>query len=501
MFIKKILPSALLLLTSLSLFSATINILYFNDFHGNVNDTAKTPGMIKFASYIDNFKKGHPNTLVFSGGDNYQGTMISNTTNGTVVNKMFKLIGVNASAVGNHEFDWGVKNFPLWEKQGNFTYLAANIINKKTGKTVSWLTPYKIYDIEKCKIAVIGLATTDTVNTTLKDNLKGLKFEEPETALKNYIQTISTLPTDQKPDLYIALTHIPAEVNNENKIIGDDEMLGLLKSSKQIRILLSAHNHKIVNTEYDNTLILEAGCQGEELANITIDFDEKNHKVRHIKTEMIDMLKVSPKPLNKEAESIYNFYKDKLSKISQKVIGTCTGDIPNEAEKYHLTPMGATACKAIQEEFNVQVAMLNQWGIRNDLKKGKLTWGDLYSVFPFDNTVVVVQITGEDLKAQIEHSITLQGGAFYGVKALYDKSKPAGERISNMQLMDGTPVLSSKYYSVAINNFMYTGGDHYSFENAKSVDNTQQLLRGSLKKYILKNKKLTPVSTNYLIVK
>ena len=140
MIFRKTILSVLFVLITVVLNSSTINILFFNDFHGQVEATKKAPGMVKFVSFIDEFRKENPNTIVLAGGDNYQGPVISNLTRGAVVNKMFSLIGLAASAVGNHEFDWGVKIFSkMARKTVIFTYLAANIVNKSDNKIPTWL--------------------------------------------------------------------------------------------------------------------------------------------------------------------------------------------------------------------------------------------------------------------------------------------------------------------------------------------------------------------------
>lgn len=104
-----------------------IDIISFNDFHGALDSGGKTPGMAKFVGAVKEYKKANPNTIVVSGGDNYQGTAMSNLTYGKPVSEMFKEIGLVASAIGNHEYDWGTKYMDTWQKDGGFEFLACNI--------------------------------------------------------------------------------------------------------------------------------------------------------------------------------------------------------------------------------------------------------------------------------------------------------------------------------------------------------------------------------------
>ena len=126
--------------------SNQVDILLFNDFHGNVaEDTrpgkGKNAGMAKMIAYAKTAQRENPNTIVVAGGDNYQGTAISNLTYGAPVSAMMKAMNVSVCAVGNHEFDWGVTNMTKWQKDGKFEFLAANIIDKKTKQPVSWAKP------------------------------------------------------------------------------------------------------------------------------------------------------------------------------------------------------------------------------------------------------------------------------------------------------------------------------------------------------------------------
>ena len=495
--LKKLLILTFILISTLC-FASKINILFFNDYHGNVLEKKdKVAGLVKFVSYIDNYKKNNKNTIITAGGDNYQGTVISNLTYGAVINNMFKLIGLTASAVGNHEFDWGLKYFPKWQKAGDFTYLAANIYNKGTGEPVSWVKPYKIININGFKIAFIGLATIDTPNTTLKENIKNLDFISPAKAAQKCIDYLNSDKNQEgKPDYIIALTHIPSNQNN-SKVSGE-EITTLINNTKGLNAVFSGHSHEKVNGYINNIPVVQSGSKGNYITEFKLTINDETRQVTNLNIKTLDILNFNPEHLNKKAENLVNYYAKKLEKLNKKKIGYSTTEIANKAEKFHLTPMGATLCKAFMELTESQVAMNNQWGIRNNLDKGKITYGELYSILPFDNSIITVELTGRDLKTQIEHSITLQGGAFYGIKATYNPSNIEGKRLSDVTLIDGTPIQNDKYYKVAVNNFMYTGGDGYSFKNARNIIDTQLNLRDLAEKYIIQEKKLKPVNTDYL---
>jgi len=119
--------------TNLSKVNKVVDIISFNDFHGNVLESGKNIGAAKLVGVVNEYK-AKANTeygvIPVSSGDLYQGTAISNLTTGKPVTAMLKAMGLEASAIGNHEFDWGVDNINAWSKEGGFPFLAANIVKK-----------------------------------------------------------------------------------------------------------------------------------------------------------------------------------------------------------------------------------------------------------------------------------------------------------------------------------------------------------------------------------
>jgi len=160
-----------------------VHIIYFNDFHGNITEEItgkkRNMGMAKMVGYVNEFKATHPNTIVLSGGDNYQGTADSNLTFGKPVTAMMKGMNTLASAVGNHEFDWGYEKIKGWAKDGSFKYLASNIYDRKTNKPVSWASPYMIIKKSGIKIGIIGLAHPDTPSLAKAEYVENFEFRDP----------------------------------------------------------------------------------------------------------------------------------------------------------------------------------------------------------------------------------------------------------------------------------------------------------------------------------
>jgi len=163
--------------------------------------------------------------------------------------------------------------------------------------------------------------------------------------------------------------------------------------------------------------------------------------------------------------------------------------------------LGEWTCEIMQDEAGVQIAMTNGGGLRVPVPAGDITAGILYEVMPFDNTLYTMKLSGADVKANIEHGIMnddIGWVAISGVKAVYNPEAEAGNRITSMVLEDGTPIEMDKYYTVVTNDFMFTGGDNYNFENSKDGLNTFIPIRDALMEAVEKAGTISPVKRNWL---
>jgi len=451
-----------------------INIIAFNDFHGKADESLiaqePNPGMAKFVSAILDIEKQNPNYVVVSAGDNYQGSALSNLTHGAIISEMMRIINVQASAVGNHEFDWGQDSFKTWSKEGNFTFLAANILDTKTHHIPSWAKPYLMIKKDGVKIAFIGLATIETPYTTKRTNVSQLKFKNPATVTQYWINYLKAGKAKEgRPNIIIALTHIPSWQNLETREISGKELLNLVEHTNGLNAVITGHSHQVVCGYLHHIPIIQAGKYGQNIGKLKIDLDGEN-KLEQIvpEIEKIYLKKDSLTP-DQQALGIYNnvqkTFKDKIG----EVIGYVQNDLIH-VRHHGLSPLGKWICDLVRTKFGVQVAILNGGAFRKSLFKGKITVGDIYDILPFDDYIVRFKLSGADLKKTIESG--LDDGQFSGVKVDLDLNVPHGKQIRSMTLTDGTHIQADKYYDVAVSDFMWTGGNSYNFSRAKDVVET-----------------------------
>ena len=481
-----------------------VDVLLFNDFHGNVaEDTrpgkGKNAGMAKMIGYVQTAKMENPNTIVVAGGDNYQGTAISNLTYGAPVSAMMKAMGVQVCAVGNHEFDWGVSHMTKWQKDGNFTFLAANIVDKKTKKPVSWAQPYVIIKKGNYSIAFIGLAHPDTVTLTKVEHVSGLDFTDPVATGQEWVNFLAAGKAKEgKPDAIIALTHIDSF--QEGEIISGNA--AKLANIKGLHAVLSAHSHRTVQGMVNGMPILQAYCYGRAVGKLSITFDDKKNVISVV--PIVDEVYKHKSDIieDERGKMVYEKFNTELQPILGEEIGTAASEFTHaRSDKGSNTLLGAWAAEMQRKVGKADIAIRNGGGLRRTLAAGKITVGDLYEIMPFDNYLVVFDLPGSEIKKAINHGImnpNMTDGQFAGLKVEYDSRKPFESRILSITLSNGTPLDMNKTYKVVVNDFMFTGGDKYDFSKATNVVETYIPIRDCLIDEIKLAKTITPMPVSYI---
>ncbi len=471
-----------------------IVVLSINDFHGALAPAGKNVGAAKLADALKVEKAKNPEgTIIVSAGDNYQGSAMSNLLYGEPVSAVFKEIGIELSAVGNHEFDWGIDNITKWAEDGGLTFVCANIYDKRTNEPVGWAKPYVILDKAGVKVGFVGLATPETAYKTLKANVINYEFRDPVATLINWVPKVKAAGAD----LIIALTHLGAFQDKEGKISGEAADLFQVEG---VDAVISAHTHQSISGLVDGKPLVQAYYNGRTIAKMTFVFDENNKLVSA--EPLLDHLYNRPDTLKDDANTlaIYTKYEEELSPVLGKVLGKTTVELDHDR---YAGPslLSEWSCEVMREKVGVQIAMTNGGGLRVPVPAGDITAGILYEVMPFDNTLYTMKLSGADVKANIEHGIMNEDIGWVqisGVMVTFNKEAEAGNRIISMVLADGTPIEMDKYYTVVTNDFMFTGGDNYNFKNALDGLDTFIPIRDALMEAVEKAGIMSPVKRNWL---
>jgi len=487
----------LLVLGSISFILAAekeIVILSINDFHGALAPAGKNVGAVKLVDALKAEKAKNPEgTIIVSAGDNYQGSAMSNLLYGEPVSAVFKEMGIELSAVGNHEFDWGIDRVTKWAEDGGFTFVCTNIYDKSTNQPVDWAEPFAIIEKEGVKVGFIGLATPSTAYKAKKVYVVNYEFRDPVETITEWVPKVK----DAGADIVIALTHLGSFQDKEGNITGEATDLCAVDG---VDAVISAHTHQRVSGLVNGKPLVQAYKQGRSFAKLTFIFDENNKLISA--EPFLDNLYARADTLKDDADTlaVYEKYEDELNPVLGKVLGKTTVELDHDR---YAGPslLGEWTCEIMKDAAGVQIAMTNGGGLRVPIPAGEITAGILYEVMPFDNTLYTMKLSGADVKANIEHGIMNDDIGWIqisGVKATYNPKAEAGNRITSMVLEDGTPVEMDNYYTVVTNDFMFTGGDKYDFKNSKDGLDTFIPIRDALMEAVEKAGVISPKKQNWL---
>lgn len=508
-FTKFFLAVSIFLFVGISLIAKTITIFSVNDFHGKLdhNDTYNSlyPGITILLNEVNQLKKAYSekDTIIVAGGDNYVGSVLSFATRGAPVSDMYKAMGVVASAVGNHELDWGQGNFEVWQKSGGFSYVACNIFDKNTNKIVSWAKPFVMIERDGVKIAFIGLTTIETETIVSKKKISNLEFRDPAASAQPWIDYLKDGKDPQgKPDVIILLTHIPTWQEDKDGVITGDEIHKLYENINGVDAIFTGHSHKFVCGEIGEIPVIQAECFGECMGILKIDIDDKTNKIVKIVPKVLRLI-YNPEISSEEADKILAKYSTVLRNYD-KVIGYAPEDLSKTPR--HLNSIGIFMARTMAQETNSQIGLTNAFGIRCEIFKGPISLEVIYNLMPFDDNVISFEIKGEGLKKVIEHGIVtgtetpLYGfGQFWGLKVKFDSSKPYGSRVISMSLLNGELIEMDKYYKMATSDFVYNGGDGFDFTGTKNEVSAKESFRNMIIGTIEKQKGIFPMPADGLV--
>ena len=262
--------------------SKKITILHTNDVHSHIdpfpsNDPLNPNGggVIARAKIINKFRKENPNTLIFDAGDIFQGTPYFNFFGGEIELKLMSKLGYNASTLGNHEFDNGIKKLSESLKYANFSFINSNY-NLKNTPLENKVKKYEIYNIDEIKVGVFGLGIA--LNGLVEKNLyNGLEYLDPIEITNDITYE---LKKDHKCDIVICLSHLGFKYDQRKEEMCD---LILAKKTKNIDLIIGGHTHtfmkkpvEVTNLVGEKVLINQVGCFGINIGKIDFYLSNEN---------------------------------------------------------------------------------------------------------------------------------------------------------------------------------------------------------------------------------
>lgn len=465
------------------------NIIEITDLHGMLEDTKGSPVAAVMAKNIKDIVNRNPHrTLIVSGGDNYQGSILSNMLQGTPVMNTFNSIGMAVSTLGNHEFDWGLDTVTR-TNIANYPVICSNLFYKGTNNRV--FNPYEIFEKDGVKIAVVGAITEELPNLVLPDCVQDYE-------VGSIVENVREAAQDARANgcrMVIALIHAGDNADGKTGVVFDvANQLG--GAGGVVDAVLGGHTHNLVHTTAaNNTPIAIAGSNGKGfidlqitmLANGTLDFNTTYMACDTDSTVFPYGYKTSSPSVDQAVSDIVHAAKIEVGAIaSQKLGATDTGLTMAQADSpWGESQAGNWVCDVLKVIVNADFAFTNNGGLRTDIPQGAITTGTLYAFLPFDNTIMTAEMTGAQIKTLLEQAVGDGGKGIQtaGLTFTYHPGAPSGSRIVSISETDGTTVDvtdTSKKYKVATNDFLAAGGDGFAIFKTVAFSDTHILLRDAL---------------------
>ena len=536
---------ALLILVNTSATSegqrAHVVILGTTDMHGRVfpidyyTNKYDNVGIAKVATLIKEAKQKDPNLLLVDSGDTIQGTPLEyfhNKRNNTPPDPMMLTMSAlhyDAMTVGNHEYNFGLKVLEKARSEAKFPWLSANTYNNQVkGDPSNYYTPYIIKEVNGVRVGVLGLTTPGIPNWENVPNYQGLEFKETVSEAKKWVAVLRNVG---KVDLVVITMHMGIEedlntgVLNPSQVPNENAAVAIARQVPGVDVILMGHTHRDVPSLVVNGVLLsQANRWASHLARIDVYLEKTATDNRwHVVAKVSRTIPVTEKTaIDAEIAKLGEPY----DKETQAWLGKIIGESPEEMSAPDCRFKDSAIIDLIQrvqlEAGKADVSLAACFNPQARIPKGPVTVRDIAGLYEYENTLVTLELTGQQLKDALEHSAKyfreyqagksvaelvdtrIPGYNFdvaQGVTYELDLTKPIGQRIQNLkfkgQLLDPAQKLR-----VVTNNYRVNGGGNYAmYKTAPVVYRSSEEVRELIIDWVERNKKIpTQADNNWRIV-
>jgi len=449
----------------------SLTILFFNDLHGHLQPfevtdeqgTREVGGMARMAALIRDIRKEnsrkHVRTVVLMAGDMLQGTPMSTVFQGEPDLKCLNAVGLNASAVGNHEFDFGLDNFLKLKQQAGFPFLSANIVKKEDGELLC--KPFHPISLDRnIYLTVIGVTTPDLLTTTRTDIATSLDVRDPVASARDAYNRVRTKG--------------PVVLLSHSRHQTDREIAGALPG---LAAIIGGHDQILLSPcrLVGAVPIFQAFEKGRYLGRIDLDIDRATGKARLTGSSYIPI--VPGMPEDRQVAAIIGDYDNRMGEKFKEVIGQADTILDGEREhiRFEETSLGDLVADIMRENTGAQIALINAGSLRASIGKGSVTVGDVYTALPYPSELKVTKLTGKDLEEVLKRAVRStredEDGGFLqvsGISFAVEGRGPADIRIGIKRV----PLDKDAVYTVTVPDFLSAGGDGYAVLKGRTYEST-----------------------------
>ncbi len=404
----------------------------------------------------EGYQKGAPGWLLLSAGDMWTGPYESTVLEGAPMAAAMKHLGYSGAAVGNHEFDFGTRVLAERQKGAGFPFLAGNILEVATQKTPPWSKPFTVVEVPvdggSLRVGVLGLGCVESPTTADVRHMVGLSFEPYRQSLARWLPELEK----ESPDVIVVIAHDAISVL--------EPLAGFLRAHNVVAVA-AGHEHRggIVVDDAgnddagDDVVFCNGGPYLRSFCRIDLSL-EGNKVVRHQQKVVSVERPIDAPPLvfDERLKAIVDDAEQSATRIGGEVL------VENKQKlgRGRDGALGQLVVDAWLEALPyAQVALTNAGGLRQDIEAGPLRLRDVVSALPFNNYLLVVDMTGAELKEVLANPESVVGGVTF-----HFHEEHGGTRVVSRVLdKSGQPIADTAKLKVIINDFMYRGGDKYRF--------------------------------------
>lgn len=476
-----------------------IVFMHTNDTHSTIDpDADGLGGVARRKVLIDSIKAANPYSYLIDAGDAVQGTAYFNLYKGEVEAKMLNALGYDLVTLGNHEFDNGMDMLAKYIKSLDAAVMSTNYHFDGTpveGLVMKYTTievppastvgdnPSTAQDSKPVRIGLLAI-NVDPAGMIAPEKSEGLVYLD---ALKAANATAWHLKNNEDCDYVIAITHVGYDYD---EAVDDKD---IARATGEIDAIIGAHSHTRIapGTTYPNAdgkpvLIAQTGSNGKYLGVLTIDTDAKSISDTLIAVDSRLDSRVDP-----EMEALIAPYRQGVDSLKSIVIGKTridTDDRKSDALVKFVATFTAARAAELAPGRKIDIAVANRGGIRTGMKKGNVTRGQIMEMLPFDNRVVVLELSGRDLlEAFAINSRT--GRVGFDRNVVLTQSAEGADMSATI---DGKPVDPDATYTVATIDYIANGGDYMKpMKNGKEIARSSRIMNEDVMDYISRLPKKT----------